>query len=124
MELVGNSGSKSCHLIIELLGLKIIQYIMAKKKLCRVELTPEAFVIIEAEAYLSGRTLKSIASEILSSHCSEESKNISNLKSSHVINLKSLTANDTNDHIILEPQVPIAKKPENQKAKGLARKTK
>jgi hypothetical protein len=88
---------------------------MAKKKLCRVELTPEAFVIIEAEAYLRGRTLKSIASEILSSHCSEESKNISNLKSSHVINLKSLTANDTK---ILEPQIPIAKEPKNRMAKG------
>ena len=91
---------------------------MAKKKLCRVELTPEAFVIIEAEAYLRGRTLKSIASDILSSHCSEESKNISNLKSSHVINLKSLTANDTKDPMILEPQIPIAKEPKNRMAKG------
>jgi hypothetical protein len=88
---------------------------MAKKKLCRVELTPEAFVIIEAEAYLRGRTLKSTASEILSSHCSEESKNISNLKSSHVINLKSLTANGIKDHMIIDTEATIAKEPKGKK---------
>jgi hypothetical protein len=87
---------------------------MDKKTLCRVELTPDAFVVIEAEAYLSGRSLKSIASEILSEHCSLRAKDIANMKSSHVINLKSLTAKDTDDHMIIESKVQMTQESTDQ----------
>ena len=49
---------------------------MSKKSPLRVELTPEAFKIVEAEAYLTGKTMKEIASDILMSGCSEEASKI------------------------------------------------
>jgi hypothetical protein len=49
-------------------------------KLYRVELRPEVYSIIEAEAYLSSKSLKCIASEIISEHCSEKAKEIALMK--------------------------------------------
>ena len=71
-----------------------------KKRLYRLEVTPDAYKIIEAESFLSGRTLKSIASEILSSHSSKEAK--------------SLAASKRKDEKIQEPEEHRDEKPKDQ----------
>ena len=71
-----------------------------KKRLYRLEVTPDAYKIIEAESFLSGRTLKSIASEILSSHSSKEAK--------------SLAASKRKDGTIQEPEEHRDEKPKDQ----------
>jgi len=74
-----------------------------------VELTPEAFSIIEAQAYLSGRNLKSVASEIISEHCSEEAKRIANLKAG--------TTKEPNDQMIIKADDQKVKKLKSTKVR-------
>ena len=68
-------------------------------KLYRVELTPEVYSIIEAEAYLSGKSLKSIASEIISEHCSEKAKEIALMKDQ-----TQKKTEESNDQMIVEAE--------------------
>jgi len=49
-------------------------------QLYRVEVSPEAFALVESEAFIAGRTMKAIASEILIAHCSKEAANVSRLR--------------------------------------------
>lgn len=49
---------------------------MSKKSPVRVEVSPEAFARVEAEAYLTGRTMKEVASDILMSGCRKEASDI------------------------------------------------
>ena len=62
---------------IRAIGLKIVKLSM---QLYRVEVSPEAFALVESEAFLAGRTMKAIASEILIAHCSKEAANVSRLR--------------------------------------------
>jgi hypothetical protein len=82
---------------------------MTKERLYRLEVTPNAYHIIEAEAFLSGRTLKSIASEIISEHSSKEAKSLSALKH------KDETDKEPDDHMIIAPESIATEMPKDQK---------
>lgn len=56
------------------------------KKTHRLEVTPDAYLAMEVEAFLHGRTVKEVASEILLNHCSEETKAITDMRRQTPIN--------------------------------------
>lgn len=55
------------------------------KKIHRLEVTPEAYLAMEVEAFLLGRTMKEVASDILLNHCSKEAKEIVSMRSQNVM---------------------------------------
>lgn len=77
---------------------------MTTKKLYRLEVTPDAYQIIEAEAFLHGRTLKSIASEIIANHCSKEAINLSRAKSGKMEEPKEHRDEKPEKQTIIEPE--------------------
>lgn len=77
---------------------------MTTKKLYRLEVTPDAYQIIEAEAFLHGRTLKSIASEIIANHCSIEALNLSRAKSGKMEEPKEHRDEKPEKQTIIEPE--------------------
>lgn len=94
-------------MIKELLCLNDHLGIMAKKILYRVELTPEAFSIIQAEAYLSGKSLKDIASNLVIDHCSKEALSMHELKSGK-----------PKEQMIIKTEKQKSKKPKSETTKG------
>lgn len=84
-----------------------------KERLYRLEVTPDAYHIIEAESFLSGRTLKSIASEILSTHSSTKAKSLaaSKLEGGKIQVPEEHRDEKPKDQMIIEPKsgaVPVA----------------
>ena len=77
---------------------------MTTKKLYRLEVTPDAYQIIEAEAFLHGRTLKSIASEIIANHCSKEAINLSRAKSGKMEEPKEHRDEKPEKQTIIKPE--------------------
>jgi len=81
---------------------------MTEKKLYRLEVTPDAYQIIEAEAFLHGRTLKSIASEIIANHCSKEAINLSRAKSGKMEEPKEHRDEKPEKQTIIKPECGAA----------------
>ena len=77
---------------------------MTEKKLYRLEVTPDVYQIIEAEAFLRGRTLKSIASEIIANHCSKEAINLSRAKSGKMEEPKEHRDEKPEKQTIIKPE--------------------
>jgi hypothetical protein len=58
---------------------------MTKKQILRIEVDSNAFSIVEAEAFLRRSTMKAIASEILSEHCSGEAIELAATRGTKII---------------------------------------
>ncbi|TFH47753.1 MAG: hypothetical protein E4G89_07430 [Methanothrix sp.] len=98
---------------------------MDNKRLYRLEVTPEAYSIIEAEAFLRGLTLKSIASEILTKHSSKEALSLaaSKLEGGKIKEPEEHRDEKPKDQMIIEPKcgpIPGADFPQPTKPKRLS----
>jgi hypothetical protein len=64
----------------------------------RIEVTPEVFRIVESEAFLTCKSMKSIASDVLSKHCSKE----------------AIALAGRRGHIVIKPDEHQDKEPDEQ----------
>jgi hypothetical protein len=77
---------------------------MLKKQILRIEVDPDAFAAIEAEAFLRRSTMKAVASEILRSNTSQEAIEIARKRDNSVIASLGHHDETPNNQMIEEPE--------------------